>query len=81
MRQLESWASRGLSFTLSAVIVVAGEGTGWARTLRVPGEFNTINKALSASVSGDTVLVAPGTYYYRLDTGDTAKHCKITFLK
>jgi hypothetical protein len=30
--------------------------------LRVPGEYPTINAGLSASVSGDTVLVAPGVY-------------------
>jgi hypothetical protein len=33
-----------------------------AATLRVPSEHATINGALDASVAGDTVLVAPGTY-------------------
>lgn len=33
-----------------------------ATTRRVPSEYSTINNALDVSVSGDTVLVAPGTY-------------------
>ena len=33
-----------------------------AATVRVPPEFSTINAGLNASASGDTVLVAPGTY-------------------
>ncbi len=33
-----------------------------ATTLRVPDEFSTLNEALDAAATGDTVLVAPGTY-------------------
>ena len=44
-----------------AVIVLASLPCT-AATLRVPSEYSTINAALDASASGDTVLVAPGTY-------------------
>lgn len=33
-----------------------------ATTLRVPGDYGTIQPALAAAFAGDTVLVAPGTY-------------------
>ena len=36
--------------------------TARAATHRVPSDYATINHALEASASGDTVLVAPGTY-------------------
>ncbi len=38
----------------------------FAATLRVPGEFATIQLALNASAPGDTVLVAPGHYHESL---------------
>ncbi len=37
---------------------------GTTRLHRVPSDFSTIQEALDASVSGDTVLVAAGTYSY-----------------
>lgn len=33
---------------------------------RVPGQYFTIQSALQASVNGDTILVAPGTYFENL---------------
>ncbi len=35
----------------------------WANTLTVPGQYTTINSALSAASAGDTVLVSPGVYF------------------
>jgi hypothetical protein len=41
---------------------LVGWGTAGAGVLRVPSEYPTIQEALTAAVSGDSVLVAPGTY-------------------
>jgi PKD repeat protein len=35
--------------------------------LNVPGSYPTIQAAINASVNGDTVLVAPGTYFENID--------------
>ena len=35
----------------------------WSATIRVPDDFTTIQSAIDASVDGDTVVVAPGTYF------------------
>jgi hypothetical protein len=43
---------------------------------RVPADYSTIQKAINASVNGDTVLVAPGTYVERIDF--SGKAIKVT---
>ena len=42
---------------VGGIVTVAG-----AETLHVPGQYPTIQAAMTAAVSGDTVLVADGTY-------------------
>jgi hypothetical protein len=46
---------------LIALLAVAGFACD-AATLQVPGQYPTIQKAINASRTGDTILVAPGTY-------------------
>ncbi len=45
-----------LTFVLGFTAVAGAE------TLRVPSEYPTIQAAMAATVNGDTVLVADGTY-------------------
>lgn len=44
-----------LSFVLSPLVASA-------HTLRVPDDFELIQQAINASVTGDTILVAPGLH-------------------
>ena len=38
-------------------------GTSFAATINVPGDYATIQGAINASVNGDVINIAPGTYY------------------
>ena len=44
-----------------------------ANILRVPGDYHTIQSAIDAAVSGNVVLVSPGTYYEQLIMKDGVK--------
>ena len=46
----------------SLVAITLGPSTARAATLKVPGEYATIQDALAKAVSGDTVEVEAGTY-------------------
>ncbi len=48
----------------------AQEEAAAATVLRVPQDHPTIQAAIDAAVSGDTVLVSPGTYVERIDYRD-----------
>jgi len=48
--------------TVSTFTVAALATTAHATTRNVPGDFATIGAAISAATSGDTILVADGTY-------------------
>jgi hypothetical protein len=44
----------------------------WSSTIHIPGDFATIQAGINASVNGDTVLVASGTYYEHISFGGKA---------
>jgi parallel beta-helix repeat protein len=53
------------SFT--AVIILLFCGISRSAVINVPLDYPTIQQGIDASVNGDTVLVAEGTYYERID--------------
>ena len=52
--------------TLSSL---AASSVAWTADYFVPDNFATIQAAINASSSGDTITVRPGTYNERLDIG------------
>ena len=55
----------GLGLMVGLGVVLLGAGWGWAATLYVDpvsGPYTTIQAAVNAAVSGDEIVVKPGTY-------------------
>jgi len=66
-KQRLMFCSLGRGLLSAAVLALSVSATAlWAATLNVPGDFPSIQAAHDAANSGDTVLVAPGTYVGRI---------------
>ncbi|MCW8816854.1 MAG: hypothetical protein OQK52_03135, partial [Ignavibacteriaceae bacterium] len=54
-------------FTFSVVLILTIISSANANTIRVPEDYTTIQQAIDASVNGDTVIVAPNTYFENIN--------------
>ena len=59
------WAHAPLSFVLTLLIFLATAAA--QTTIHIPADQPTIQAGINAASNGDTVLVAPGTYYENID--------------
>ncbi len=54
---------RPIKKTILFVLVFALNVTSWSATINIPVDYSSIQSGLDQANTGDTILVAPGTYY------------------
>src|SRR3989338_4183274 len=57
-----------LAFAVIFIAILFSATTAFAATINVPGDFPTIQTAITAAASGDTIQVAAGTYSEPIQT-------------
>jgi parallel beta-helix repeat protein len=66
--RLSSWSSTKPQLALYLLLLsVVFANTIQAATIRVPQDANTIQQGINAASNGDTILVAPGTYFENIN--------------
>ncbi len=56
--------------TILVVLSLGISFDGHSTTINIPAQYSTVQQGIDASVDGDTVLVAPGTYFENLNLYD-----------
>ena len=70
-----------LNLFILLVIVNFGYNLVEAKEIYVPADYRTIQEAVDAAISGDTVMVAPGTYEETIELKNGLKQLKILDLR
>ncbi len=58
----EAMNTRSIKVAIATILFFLYQAVVFAGTIHVPGDYSTIQEAISAAQDNDTILVAPGTY-------------------